>query len=121
MTGDISPAEGSRDADPGTWPSMAGPVAASSRRRTVNDACLVLLPVGLVQRILHVPELIALNRVRPGLMEGPHQSQARLLHHPPRGLVDSHRLRDHALDTQLGEALTDQRARPLGDIPLAPR
>jgi hypothetical protein len=32
------------------------------------------VPAGLVQRILHVPELIARNRVRPGLMEGPHKS-----------------------------------------------
>src|SRR5215472_16954391 len=96
----------------GTRASMTSPVAAILGRRTVNGVgVLLLLPVVLVQYVLHVPELIALNRVGPGLMEGPHQSQACLLHHPPRGLIDGHRLRDHALDTHLGESLTDQRAR----------
>jgi hypothetical protein len=65
----------------------------------------VVLPTGLVQRVLHVPELVALNRIRLGLIEGPHQRQARLLHDPPRGRIDRHRLRDHPLHAELGKAL----------------
>jgi CubicO group peptidase (beta-lactamase class C family) len=51
---------------------MFGP----ERRQAAGSADLIMLPVGLVQRLLHVPELVALYRIRPGLMEGPHQFQA---------------------------------------------
>ena len=68
------------------------------------------LPLGPVQRVLDVAQLIALDRVRPVRVEGPYQSQARLLHHPPGGRVRHHRLRDHPLHAEIGEALADQRA-----------
>jgi hypothetical protein len=87
----------------------AVPAAAVLRRRAVTGGD-VLLPSGLVQRVLHIAGLVAVDGVRPGLMEGPHQLQARLLHDPPRGLVDRHRLRGHPLHAGLGEALADQRA-----------
>ena len=79
------------------------------------------MPVGAAQGVLDVAVLVAFDPVRPGLVEGAHQPQARLLHHPPGRDVDGHRPRDHALDAVLGETRTDQRARALGPVPLAPR
>ena len=40
--------------------------------------------------------------------------------HPSRRDVHDHRERDDALDTVLGEALVDQRARAFGRVPVAP-
>src|ERR1035438_10221057 len=98
-----------------------GPAAAILRRWAASRVGPVLhVPVALVQRILHDLELAAIAWVERRLMEGPHQRQARFLHPPPRGLIDRHRLRYHTLHTELGEALTDQRARPLSGIPSVP-
>lgn len=105
----------------GTSTSATGPAAAILRRRAASGVGVVLqVPVAFVQRILHDLELAAIDRVGRRLMEGPHQRQARFLHHPPRSLIDRHRLRDHTLHTELSEALTDQRTRPLSGIPSAP-
>jgi hypothetical protein len=61
------------------------------------DGLVLLLPVGFVQRILDIPEVAAVHRVRAGLMEGPDQPQTCLLQHPPGGGVSRHRVRDDAL------------------------
>src|SRR6266540_5267944 len=91
-------------------------ITAKSRRLFV----LLLLPVRLAQRILDVAVLGAIDVIRPRLMEGPHQPQARLLHHASGGGVDRHRPREHTLHAEFGEALADQRARPFGGVALAP-
>src|ERR687890_1589540 len=81
----------------------------------------LLLPVGLGQRVLDLPVLHPHDGLLPVLVEGPRVGQACLLHHAPGGGVDCHRLREHTLHAELGDALADQRARSFGCITLAPR
>ena len=87
----------------------------------ISDATAgLLLPLRSEQRVLDVAFLVARDGVGPGLVERPHVAQPRLLQHAPRRDVHDHRERDDALDTVLGEALVDQRARAFGRVPLAP-
>jgi DNA-binding FadR family transcriptional regulator len=95
------------------------------RRRRARTACCasgcwVLPPALLVQGVLHNFLLVTVDRVRPGLANGPRQPQARLLHHPPGGHVGGDGVRDHASHTIFGEANVDQSARALGGVTLAP-
>ena len=87
---------------------------------TAGPALVLLLPAGLVQRILDDFYRVAAGRARQGLTEGPHQRQACFLHHAPGGDIRGHRFGGHALYAGLGEAFADQRARPFGSVPLAP-
>src|SRR5262249_57029126 len=55
----------------------AGGLRRGWRSVTLLASRLVLpLPVGLVQRVLDVPLIVALDRVRPGLVEGAHRREA---------------------------------------------
>jgi hypothetical protein len=88
-------------------------------RKLLATFRFALLPVGLPQHILDFPVLRSFDGIRPVSVEPPLKRQARFLHHPSRGSVDSHRLRHHSLHPKLSEALADQRPRSFGGVTLA--
>ena len=78
------------------------------------------LPVLPGQRVLDLALLGARDGGHDVRMVGAEEDQAAFLHHPAGREVDRHRVGDDFPDSEIGEALADERAGSLGGVALVP-
>ena len=88
------------------------PTSADLRHRPAHSGGFrrsLAFPIGLGQRVLHLSVLGAFDDVRPLAGQRAHQqAQTALLQHAPGSGIHRHRVGEHALDAEFGEALADQ-------------